>query len=270
MPQIFAWPGVIPPGSTTAVLTSSIDLFPTICAAAEAEPPEPVDGLDLSPLFRGDASAFDHRALYWHFPHYRDDFPYSIVRSGDWKLVRWYADNRTSYDLRDLAADPAETQDLSESRPDKRLELETLMDRFGAATTARLPRGIPPLTYDQWLWGHFHQVPPDQRAPTDDPNGNGATNAEEFIGGGSPGAANETPPLRPSLQLDGPQPSFHFSIDQEVSPALVLARWSDDLVSWETDGLVVDPVSGPPGFLSFRCRPVGNPPKAFFQLQIEP
>ena len=77
-PWIVRWPGVTQPGSISSEPISSIDLMPTIAAAAGTRPPvdRPIDGIDLGPALRG--GQLPERALVWHFPHYRHGAPATI------------------------------------------------------------------------------------------------------------------------------------------------------------------------------------------------
>jgi len=61
----------------------------------------------------------EREALFWHFPHYRgkDVVPYSIVRAGDWKLIKRYEGK--TFELFNLRDDLGETTDLSETYPEK-------------------------------------------------------------------------------------------------------------------------------------------------------
>ena len=63
--------------------------------------------------------------LYWHFPHYwAGQFvrPHSIIRSGDWKLIKHYETGKV--ELYNLAADLGEKRDLAAAMPGKAAELE--------------------------------------------------------------------------------------------------------------------------------------------------
>jgi arylsulfatase A-like enzyme len=53
IPMIMRWPGHIPAGLQTDYLHSSIDHLPTLCAMAGVEVSEPVDGVDVSPVWTG-------------------------------------------------------------------------------------------------------------------------------------------------------------------------------------------------------------------------
>ncbi len=144
VPQIMRWPGRIPAGAETAVPVSSVDFFPTICEAAgvELQADRAVDGVSLVPLWRpGVSHARD--ALFWHFPHYRGDdvVPYSIVRAGDWKLIKRY--EGPTFELFNLAEDLGETMDLAAERPEIVAALDKRLGAWLADTGARMPRANP-------------------------------------------------------------------------------------------------------------------------------
>ena len=139
-PWIVRWPGVTEAGATSSEPVASIDLLPTIAAAVGTRPPadRPIDGIDLGPALRGGKLA--ERALFWHFPHYRHGpghDPYSVVRQGDWKLIRFYDPAKT--ELYNLAEDLGEANDLAASEQDKARQLAALLDEGLGAVGARLP-----------------------------------------------------------------------------------------------------------------------------------
>lgn len=146
VPLLVRWPGRIPPGSVSAEPVSSIDWFPTILEAAGAGLPEgrEIDGVSLlEHLESGGAKPLPRRSLFWHFPHYRgpDVAPYSIVRSGGWKLIRWY--EGPTVELFHLADDPSESRNLAASLPDRVRELDAELAAHLEAVGARLPRPNP-------------------------------------------------------------------------------------------------------------------------------
>jgi len=137
------WPGMVPAGERNDVLVSSIDFFPTIARLAGLEPPPDrvIDGRDLSALLTGQARTLTERDLFWHFPHYwwGDRVrPWSVVRSGDWKLVRFYEDGRQ--ELYNIAEDEGETKDRATDRPELVEELGRRLDAWIRETGAKLPR----------------------------------------------------------------------------------------------------------------------------------
>ncbi|MEO0475265.1 MAG: sulfatase, partial [Planctomycetota bacterium] len=70
-PTIVRWPGLTKPGSQSSVPITSTDYYPTILAAAKADPKpkQHVDGLSLVPVLAG-GDKLDRDAIYWHYPHY--------------------------------------------------------------------------------------------------------------------------------------------------------------------------------------------------------
>jgi hypothetical protein len=103
-----------------------------------------VDGLDLSALLKGTRAGLPERDLFWHFPHYwwGDRVrPWSIVRSGDWKLIRFWEGVR--HELYNLAADESEREDLAAARPEVVERLSRKLDAWLEETGAKLPRPIP-------------------------------------------------------------------------------------------------------------------------------
>ena len=139
-PWIVRWPGVTEAGAVSREPIASIDLLPTIAAAVGTRPPadRAIDGVDLGPALRG--GGLPDRALVWHFPHYRHGpghDPYSAIRQGDWKLIRFYDPAKT--ELYNLADDLGETNDLAGSMQAKAKQLEALMDDRLRDVGARLP-----------------------------------------------------------------------------------------------------------------------------------
>ena len=143
VPLIVSWPGVVPAGTTSEFPACSIDLAPTICEAAKVDFPENErDGLSLwKHIVSSGKESPDRNTLIWHFPHYRQGRkvePYSIIRSGDWKLIKYY--EGPEFELYDLAADPSERHNLAEKKPDLVEKLDgDLSDRL-AAMNAKLPK----------------------------------------------------------------------------------------------------------------------------------
>ena len=144
VPWIVRWPGVTRPGSVSNEPIASIDLLPTVAAALGTRVPadRPIDGIDLRPAF--DGGVLPDRSLYWHFPHYRHGpghDPYSIIRDGDWKLIKFY--DPPNVELFNLAEDLGERSDLAKSHPEKAAALESKLNNHLQTVGARLPRAAP-------------------------------------------------------------------------------------------------------------------------------
>ena len=137
-PMFVYWKGKIQPGSSSDLLVSSIDILPTLCSVVGMPlPNKKIDGRDISPALRGEK--MDDVPLFWHFPHYRgkDVVPYSIIRDGDWKLIKRYEGKE--FELFNLKNDLGEEHEISSSNPDKVKELDLKLVAWLKNTGAKLP-----------------------------------------------------------------------------------------------------------------------------------
>ena len=82
-PWIIRYPGVTEPGSVSSQPICSIDLFPTIAAAAGIKVEHPIDGIDIRPAL--DGGALNRQSLFWHYPHYSNQggIPGGAIREGE-------------------------------------------------------------------------------------------------------------------------------------------------------------------------------------------
>lgn len=116
VPLIIKWPGVTRPGSSFDGVSSSLDLFPTICRALGIELPAlmKLDGVDLAPYLTGDKEQTPHEILFW------SNGPNIAVRRGDWKLVK----SHDNVWLFDLAKDQSESKNIADQNSEIVNELE--------------------------------------------------------------------------------------------------------------------------------------------------
>ncbi len=141
VPMAVAWPGVIQPGTTTAVPVTSMDFFPTFVHAAggsTADIPQ-LEGLDLKPLFQGEEQ-LDREALFWHYPHNRPDVTYymgSAILMGDWKLYQSLGVKPDA--LFNLKQDPMETNNVLASNPELAERLRVPLNQWLARVDAEMP-----------------------------------------------------------------------------------------------------------------------------------
>jgi arylsulfatase A-like enzyme len=102
------------------------DLFPTILALANVQPPKDhaVDGLRLDTLLTGKPDREREEVFLMHYPHapHRSDY-FTCYRHGDWKVIYHYfpseASENSHYQLYNLAEDPFESKNLAAARPDQ-------------------------------------------------------------------------------------------------------------------------------------------------------
>jgi len=111
VPYFMRWPAGLPKGQGYAQPVSHFDIFATAAAAAGQKLPSDrtIDGVNLLPFIRGDATGQPHEALFWRSDSYRS------MREGDWKL-QVTATPRQDW-LYNLAADPGEKSNLATTEP---------------------------------------------------------------------------------------------------------------------------------------------------------
>jgi arylsulfatase A-like enzyme len=148
VPLIVCWPGVVDAGLTLDEPVTSPDLYPTLLAAVGAKTPDHhhIDGVSLLPLLRG--KGFRRGPIFWHYPHYSNQggAPAAGVREDEWKLVRFFEDDRV--ELYNVLSDISETTDLSATEPEVATRLNRLLDAWIADVGGLLPRPNPVQAYD--------------------------------------------------------------------------------------------------------------------------
>ena len=115
----------------------SYDLFTTIVNHLKLDYiDEKKDGIDLSNLSK-EKNKRDY--ILWHFPHYHGSLwkPGSAIRNGDWKLLKFYEENKLElYNLKD---DLSEQTDLSSKYPLIVKKLSYKMDEMLAEMDGKVP-----------------------------------------------------------------------------------------------------------------------------------
>ncbi len=122
VPCILWWPGVVPAGSTTGEIVTSLDFLPTFAALAGTTAPADriIDGMDLRELLEAPDGAGPRDTFFYYMAE-----RLQAVRSGPWKLHVW-RDNGAVTELYNLADDRSETQDLAAAHPDVVAALQAL------------------------------------------------------------------------------------------------------------------------------------------------
>ena len=122
VPMIVNWPGVFGPGGVYRRPVSSLDLFPTACAAAGINLPAELklDGVDLAPYLKGANAAAPHSKLFW------SNGPNQAVRFGKWKLII-AGDHKFLFDLQN---DIGETTNLAEQQPEVIRKLQQALNEW--------------------------------------------------------------------------------------------------------------------------------------------
>ena len=128
VPAIIRYPGHIEAGTVSDELIVGTDIFPTLAAMAGAAVPtdRPIDGIDVSRAFAGEA--LGARTVAWGLPFPSvSDLEYAF-RQGDWKLL--LDGERTARELYDLSQDPLELFNLLDAEPERAMALQTAFEAF--------------------------------------------------------------------------------------------------------------------------------------------
>lgn len=130
VPCIWRWPGRIPAGRVCDELLTSLEIFPTMLAAAGLSAPEELalDGFDMIRVLRGEIES-PRKEVFFEF---RGE---TAARVGQWKWVQ----SRRGGGLFDLSADIGERNDLSKER----LNVLTMVKGRFAAWKDEMERAEP-------------------------------------------------------------------------------------------------------------------------------
>jgi len=156
-PLMFRWPKQIEPADNARDLASSIDIVPTVLAAAGLDVPHPLPGINLldeEALKNRDAifgEVFDHDILDLDRPE--ASLQYRWIIQQHWKLIVANPQNVDTDDtiqLYNLNDDPHENRNLAQAHPEQVQPLRSELDRFwdpeeSTGTTEReVPAARPP------------------------------------------------------------------------------------------------------------------------------
>ena len=147
VPLVIHWPGVTTTATTCKTPVICEDLFSTILALSGSpkKTAQTVDGVDLTPLLRGEPPADLHqRPLLFHTPHVWAEnttlptfYPSTALIQGDYKLI--YCHIRQTYTLFNLRTDIGETTNLAEQEPQQLALLKKSMCDLLTRYHAQMP-----------------------------------------------------------------------------------------------------------------------------------
>jgi arylsulfatase A-like enzyme len=144
VPAIIEWPEGLGEPRVTAFPAATMDIFPTLVSVAgldESVMLEPLDGMDLTPLFRGELGSRDKPIPFRHTGR-------AALVDNNYKLV---TQDVTSgeYELYDLESDPMETTDIAETEPEVANRLREELARWNESVEASIAgRNYPEGTAD--------------------------------------------------------------------------------------------------------------------------
>ena len=141
-PYYICWPKIVLPGVCDTPVIGT-DFYPTLLelAGIPLQPSQHCDGVSLVPLLKGQTIA--ERPLFWHYPHYGNQGgePSSIISMNDWKLIRYYEDNRQ--ELYHLATDAAEVNDHAAEETSRVESLAAKLDKWLNDVDGKMPTTNP-------------------------------------------------------------------------------------------------------------------------------
>ena len=153
VPMCVRWPEQIAPGTRSAEPVSGVDFFETFRMMLHANLPagQPLDGVDLMPLWRGHTQSLERDAMYWHFPAYLQgrDYPgapdnrfrtrpCAAIRCGDWKLLEYFEEG--AVELYHLGQDPGESINRATDHPGIAADLAGRLKTWQEQIDAPVPR----------------------------------------------------------------------------------------------------------------------------------
>ena len=121
-----------------------MDIHATILEAAglKADPTNTPDGISLLPMLdSAPKTKLDRRSIFFHYPNYafhKDNRLGSAVRSGDYKLIKFY--DQDSVELYNLKNDIGETNNLAATMPEKAQEMRNDLESWLKQTNASQPQ----------------------------------------------------------------------------------------------------------------------------------
>ena len=139
IPLIIKFPGVSQRGTICNAPVISNDFYPTFCEIAGIDTDTlQLDGLSLLPVIQNSKAELTREYLFWHYPHYYSTTtPVSAVRYREWKLIKYYEDNRV--ELYNLEDDIGEKKNLAKEIPDLTKKLLNKLDEWLQETDASFP-----------------------------------------------------------------------------------------------------------------------------------
>ena len=110
------------------------------------------DGESLLPILIENGK-LKRDAIYFHFPHYAfhcQNRMGGIIRSGDYKLIRYYDNNQVA--LYNMRKDIGEKNDLTKEMPEMAARLSWKLDAWLKETKAAMPRPVEDIPEEE-LYG---------------------------------------------------------------------------------------------------------------------
>jgi arylsulfatase A-like enzyme len=124
VPFCAVWPGKIPAGGQSNRIAITMDIFPTVCAAAGVSNTPAIEGRSFLPTLLGEAQPAEDRDLFFHRREGGERYGGLIInaiRRGDWKLLQ--NSPFAPQEMYNLSDDPVEKNDRAHANRQKFREL---------------------------------------------------------------------------------------------------------------------------------------------------
>ncbi|MCA9084547.1 MAG: arylsulfatase [Planctomycetaceae bacterium] len=127
VPMIARWPGTIPSGRVTSLISGFQDILPTVAELCTADKPSHLDGVSLVPELLGKPGQQQHEFLYWEFSEQQGK---RAVLQGDWKLVQLKVSTQkpSGFELYNVADDVSEANNVAAAHPEIVKRLSALLE----------------------------------------------------------------------------------------------------------------------------------------------
>ena len=139
-PCLVSLPGTVQSGINNTPITST-DFYPTLLELCgfDLMPEQHIDGTSFAKILKDPKAKHEREPLFWHYPHWGNQggIPYSAVREGDWKLIRFHWKKGT--ELYNLAKDPGELTNIADKETEKVRALNAILDAKLKDTDAIMP-----------------------------------------------------------------------------------------------------------------------------------
>jgi arylsulfatase A-like enzyme len=120
------WPGKINAGRVSEFRGMTMDIFPTILEALGIKYDVALDGQSIfKEMTQGNQVPFAERNQFYTW---LQGYKKHALRKGDWKLVK--DDEKSAYELYNIALDPYEKNDLSKTNPEKFHDMMKIMQAY--------------------------------------------------------------------------------------------------------------------------------------------
>ena len=208
VPGLLRWPGKIAAGSSSATPVIGSDIFPTICEIVGIPLPgdRVIDGASMLPLFANKAIS-RLEPLYWR-NHLASASSRIALRVGDYKIIG--SDDRSKFELYNIAADWQETRNLAEAEPERFAALKAQLIAYDQSVLDDGP--------DWWKQDKQKRSRPKGGKKTSEPGkGSDTTGDFDLVIGGAVSKSE----LGYRLKADGEAIAFH-TLDTPIAESATI------------------------------------------------